>query len=124
MPKTEHLTPGILYVGIATLTGSILARNRALATRLLLPPTLFLISMNHFLPQTTHNISAYLGSLEDEHFPNFAEKHRIANAHTRMTWDRIKEGVESGKEAAGEGASTILGKLQDWTGLKLRDTGK
>ena len=123
MPRTEHLTPGILYVGIATLTGSIIARNRTLPTRFLLPPTLFLISMN-FLPRTSHNISTYLGSLEDEHFPNVAEKHRVANAHTRMTWERMKEGVDGGMALAEKGANTLVGKLQDWTGLKLREARK
>ena len=53
------------YVSIATLSGSIIARNRVLATRLLLPPTFLIFSANYFLPKTTASLSAYLGSLEE-----------------------------------------------------------
>jgi organizing structure protein 2 len=122
MPRTEQLTPGILYVGIATLTGSILARSRTLPTRLLLPPTLFIFSMNIFLPQTSHNLSAYLTSLEEAYFPNVAEKHKIANAHTQMTWERMKEGVHSGREKTDSVMEALVGRVQGWTGLKLRET--
>ncbi|KAL6298794.1 hypothetical protein BKA93DRAFT_830368 [Sparassis latifolia] len=45
----EPVTPGILYVGVATVTGSIFARNCDLFTRALLPPTLLVLSLNHFL---------------------------------------------------------------------------
>ncbi|GBE78867.1 hypothetical protein SCP_0200640 [Sparassis crispa] len=45
----EPVTPGILYVGVATVTGSIFARNCGLFTRALLPPTLLVLSLNHFL---------------------------------------------------------------------------
>ena len=71
----EPLTPGILYVGVATLTGSVLARNR-IFWRLTLPPALFILSLNHFLPKTSHNVSSYLGSLEDAHFPAFTRSRR------------------------------------------------
>jgi len=49
----ESLTPGLLYVGIATLTGSIIARNRMLATRFLLPP-FFFGCLSKSLPPTNH----------------------------------------------------------------------
>lgn len=119
---TEPLTPGILYVGVAALTGSIISRNRFILTRLTLPPTLFIFSLNYFLPQTTHNLSAYLSSLEETYFPTVAEKHAIANAHSRMAWERLKEAAESGKDSVGLGTETALGKVQDLTGLKLRET--
>ena len=79
----EPLTPGLLYIGVATLTGSILARNRMLITRLILPPVSFVASAKYFLPRTSHNL--YLGSVEDTLFPDFAEKHYIAKAHSSMT---------------------------------------
>lgn len=122
IPANETLTPGILYVGIATLTGSILARNRFLPTRLLLPPAFLLMSMHHFLPQTTANLSTYLASLEDTYFPIAAEKHDIANAHMRMTWDRLKAATESGREGLGRGVVTAVDKAQAITGLKLKET--
>lgn len=118
----ESLTPGLLYVGVATLSGSILARNRRLATRLILPPIFLVTSAKHFLPRTTHNLSDYLGSIEDAHFPAIAEKHEIGKAHTAMTWERIKETTKDARGRVNSGAVSIVERIQDATGLKLRDT--
>ncbi|PBK68256.1 hypothetical protein ARMSODRAFT_212607 [Armillaria solidipes] len=118
---TESITPGILYVGIATLSGSIIARNRLLVTRLILPPTLLVLSMNHFLPQTTANVSEYFGSLEDTYFPTFAQKHAVANAHTRMSWDMLKDSTANGKQKFDAGVETAVDKIQESTGLKIRE---
>ncbi len=117
----EPLTPGLLYVGVATLTGSVIARNRIILTRLILPPTLLVLSLNHFLPKTSHNISSYLGQLEDTYFPTLAEKHAIANAHTAMTWERAKEATASGRETFGRGVENVLTRVQESTGLKLKE---
>ncbi|KAG7443823.1 uncharacterized protein BT62DRAFT_316138 [Guyanagaster necrorhizus] len=121
IPPTESITPGILYVGIATLSGSIIARNRLLVTRLILPPTLFVLSMNHFLPQTFANISEYLGSLEDTYFPTVAQKHAVANAHTRMGLEMLQESAANGKQKFDAGVETTVDKIQESTGLKLRE---
>lgn len=118
----ESLTPGLLYVGIATLTGSIIARNRMLATRFLLPPIFLVASANHFLPETTGNLSSYLGSLEDTYFPSLSEKHDVAKAHTQMTWEKVKDATASGREQLNRGAMSIVEKVQEMTGLKLKET--
>lgn len=117
----ESLTPGVLYVGIAALTGSILARNRFIGTRLLLPPALFILSARHFLPETSSNISNYLGSLEDHYVPGFAEKHDIAKAHSTMTRERVKEWTADSRSKVHKGAENSVEKLQNLTGLKLKE---
>ena len=58
----EPLTPAPLYVSAASLSGSILARDRSVFLRILIPPTFFLLKV-------TQNVSAYTGPLEEEHFP-------------------------------------------------------
>lgn len=117
----EPLTPGILYVGVATLTGSVLARNR-IFWRLTLPPTLLVLSLNHFLPKTTHNVSFYLAELEEKHFPTVAEKHEIAKQHSAMTWYRVKDATQSGRETFSSGVADLVGRVEEATGLKLRET--
>ena len=117
----EQLTPAILYIGVATLTGSVLARGRSLPIRFLLPPTLLVASSHHFLPKTTTNVSDYFGSLEDEYLPTLAQKHSVANAHTAMTWERIKDAASSGRASVEGGLSTVVDQIQTITGLKLRD---
>ena len=118
----EPLTPGVLYVGVATLTGSIISRNRFLPTRLFLPPLFFLLTLNHFLPKTSHNLSLYASELEERYAPRFKEKHDIANAHTRMTWERAKDATRDGRERLGGAVEGLIGRVQDATGLKLRET--
>ncbi|KAF8809885.1 hypothetical protein BYT27DRAFT_7187149 [Phlegmacium glaucopus] len=118
----ESLTPGLLYVGIATLTGSIIARNRMLATRFLLPPLFLVASANHFLPETTGNLSSYFGSLEETYFPSLSEKHDVAKAHTQMTWEKVKDATANSREQLNRGAMAVVEKVQEVTGLKLRET--
>jgi len=116
------MTPGLLYVGIATLTGSILARNRTILTRLLLPPLFLVASANHFLPKTTSNLSDYLGSLEDTYLPALAQKHEVAKAHSLMTWERVKDATKNGRDQVNHGADVVAEKIQEATGLKLKET--
>jgi MICOS complex subunit MIC26 len=117
----EPLTPALLYVGVTSLSGSILARNRSVFTRVLLPPTFFLLSLKYFLPKTTHNVSAYAGSLEEEHFPSLAQKHAVAIAHTHMTWERVREAGISGRDKVQDGLGSAARKVQDLTGLKVQE---
>ncbi|CAH7685282.1 apolipo protein O-domain-containing protein [Phakopsora pachyrhizi] len=67
--RRETNSNSILWVGIGTISGSILARNRSFPIRFLSPLTLFLISCNSLLPQTTQNFKRYLFNLQDRHFP-------------------------------------------------------
>ncbi|GAA5824255.1 hypothetical protein JCM10212_003991 [Sporobolomyces blumeae] len=62
-----------MYVAVATLAGSILGRNRNFLVRLALPPTLFFLSLSHFLPHTADNVQRRLEGLEAAHFPQVRE---------------------------------------------------
>ncbi|KAI0300542.1 apolipo protein O-domain-containing protein [Multifurca ochricompacta] len=115
----EPLTPGILYVGVAALTGSILARNRSIFSRLLLPPAFFYLTSKYFLPKTTQNVSDYASSLEEKHFPTLAQKHAVAIAHSRMTWERFREAGINGRDRFQDGLGSIVHKVQELTGLKV-----
>jgi len=92
-----------------------------LVTRLILPPVSFVASTKYFLPRTSHNLSDYLGSVEDTHFPDFAEKHDIAKAHSSMTWERMKEGTKDARARVSDGAVSTVEKIQETTGLRLEE---
>ena len=79
----EPLTPAPLYVSVALLSGSILARDRSVFLRILIPPTFFLLKV-------TQNVSAYAGTLEEEHFPSLVQKHAVAIAHNYMMRERVR----------------------------------
>ena len=89
--------------------------------RFALPPTLLLLSFDHFLPKTYHNLSSYLGSLEDKHLPAVAEKHDIAKAHTVMTWERLRDATKGGRATLGSGVENAVHKAQGATGLKFKE---
>ncbi|GAV99669.1 3-beta hydroxysteroid dehydrogenase isomerase family [Lentinula edodes] len=120
----ESLTPSVLYIGVSTLTGSILTRSRSIPLRLIFPPLLFALSSAHFLPKTTSNFTSYLGSLEDTYFPTLAQKHDVAKAHSAMTWDRAKEAVEGARRSVEGGVLSGVEKMQQVTGLKVGEVWK
>lgn len=117
----ESITPGALYVGVATLTGSIIARSRGLPIRLILPPTLFLVSLNQFLPHTAANVGAYISNLEHKYVPRAAQFQDTAFAHSEMTWQMAKDRAEEGREALGKSVFAAVGQVEDWTGLQLKN---
>ncbi|KAF8200253.1 apolipo protein O-domain-containing protein [Pholiota molesta] len=118
----EALTPGLLYTGIAGLTASVLARTRSRPTRALLPPLALALAAHHFLPKTTANLTAYLGSLEDTYLPTVAEKHEVGKAHAGMAWARVREAAAEGREKVERGAVEAVEGIQKATGLKLKET--
>jgi organizing structure protein 2 len=119
---TEPLTPGILYVGIATLTGSIITRSRGLTARLLFPPAFLLGSMEYFFPQTSANVGAYIWSLERAHVPSVAEQHGAFSEWMRNGWRGVREGLGVGREKVDVGMEGLVRRVQDATGLKLSES--
>lgn len=121
MAPDESLTPGVLYVGVATLTGSILARSRGLPTRIVLPPTLLLLSLNQFLPKTTSNVGSYVSDLEHTYAPRAAQFTDTAIVHSRMSWEMAKDKLAEGRVTLEKGVERSVSAVQDATGLKLRE---
>ena len=117
----ESITPGALYIGVATLTGSILARSRGLPIRIILPPTFFFTSLNHFLPHTAANIGDYVSSLEHKYVPRAARFQDTAIAHSQMTWQMAKDRAEEGRGALGKSVFAAVEQVEDWTGLQLKN---
>lgn len=78
--------------------------------------------MNYFLPKTSQNTVVYLGSLEDHYFPTLAQKHAVANAHSRMAWDNVKDTTRNFRERVGSGVEASVRQAEELTGLKLMQT--
>lgn len=119
--QDEPLTPGIIYVLIAGLTGSVITRNRSFPLRWLAPPLFTVAAAPYFLPKTSHNIRAYLSDLEDKHFPELAARQdrflSTASSHMEMTLDRLR-GAEEGARVWG--AKAVEG-VENATGLRVAD---
>ncbi|KAJ7118056.1 apolipo protein O-domain-containing protein [Mycena epipterygia] len=121
LPPDERLVPGALYVAIAFLSGAILARNRSLPIRALLPPVLAVGAAAHFLPKTSANVRAYTGELEERYVPEVARVHEVGKAHTAMTWERVRAGTEDARAAVSGGVLGAVARVQGATGLKIRE---
>lgn len=108
-------------MGVATLTGSILTRNRTPVLRFLLPPAFFLISLNQFLPKTSANLGSYGRELEERYVPALAEKQDVVVHESRKTWELLKFYTQDSREKVSRGVVGAVGSVQELTGLKLQD---
>lgn len=109
-------------MGVATLTASVLARNRSIFFRFSLPPVFLLVSMNQFLPKTSHNLASYFLSLERAHAPALADAHERLNQSIVSTSEAAREAWIRARNGAVGGVERTVNELQGRTGLKLRDT--
>lgn len=41
-----------------------------------------------------------------------------------MTWERVKDGVQSGRDSFGRGVEGFVEGVENWTGLKVKETFK
>ncbi|CAG7851112.1 MICOS complex subunit {ECO:0000256/RuleBase:RU363021} [Serendipita indica DSM 11827] len=122
-PETEPLFPGALWVGIAALSGSIVAQQLrpTLMRRIIYPPVWGLIAANYFLPLHTVNVGKYVYELEERYVPN------LAKAQSRLA-ERMIEASASSRESFGRFQTQLdvqVGKTKQWiqanTGLQIAD---
>ncbi|KLT45444.1 hypothetical protein CC85DRAFT_223741, partial [Cutaneotrichosporon oleaginosum] len=119
VPKDENLTPGIIYVLVAGLTGSVLMRTRSFPVRFLAPPTFALAALPYFLPKTAHNLRAYVSDLEDKHAPDFAAKHDAFNQNLEMHWHMAVDRLRGASHEAAQWSSKAAEGVESATGLRV-----
>jgi organizing structure protein 2 len=104
----EKLVPGSLYVLVAAMAGSIVARNRNIVLRATLPLAVGIGAGWVVLPNTMGNVSDLLWKYE-QRFPAIADGHirtrdgiekawRMARVHTQQAGNIIDEKLTSGRE--------------------------
>jgi len=121
IPKDEPMTPGLLYVGVATLTGSVIGRRRSLPIRLLLPPIFFAASLSYFLPKTATNVSDYLSSLETKYAPGVAARHTEINKSISDSYSNAVKTYSKAKVTATDSVLQARRQIEQQTGLKVGD---
>ncbi|KAG0643774.1 apolipo protein O-domain-containing protein [Tuber brumale] len=91
-PKSseEKVVPGVLYVAVSTMAGSIITRNRMLPIRALTPVFVGIGAGWYFLPETTRNVGDLVWEWE-KMVPEVAEKHLL-----------VRRGIEEAVEASGK----------------------
>lgn len=124
IPDDEPITPGMLYVGIATLAGSVFTRYRSLPIRLVAPPLLFVGSLNYFLPSTAYNVGQYYLELEQRHLPPVVREQR---QNVLQSWHNVRRSTGQQLAKAREGTGDLLQRglqgVEQNTGLKVGGGG-
>jgi organizing structure protein 2 len=108
----EKLMPGTLYVLVAAMTGSIVARNRNIVLRAAVP---FVVGVGAgwvVLPVTMSNVANLLWKYE-QRFPAVADGHTrardgiqkawyMARVHSQLAVNTVDEKITSGRESMEE----------------------
>lgn len=119
LPRDESLTPGIIYVLIAGLTGSVISRTRAFPIRFLTPPLFTILAMPYFLPKTSHNIRQYLSDVEDRHFPDIAQRHDQIMSTSSSHWEMLKDRAGGATQDVSAWSKNAVEGIERGTGLKV-----
>ncbi|KAL2161508.1 hypothetical protein VTH06DRAFT_8070 [Thermothelomyces fergusii] len=108
----ERLMPGLVYVLVAGMAGSIVARNRGVLARAAAPLALGLVAARSVLPVTMGNVGALVWEYE-KRVPALADAHlrvregvengvHMARLHAELAQNKVEEGVRSAREALEE----------------------
>ncbi|GAC71498.1 predicted dehydrogenase [Moesziomyces antarcticus T-34] len=121
IPDTEPLTPGLLYVGVATLAGSIFTRYRAFPIRMLTPPLAAIIAVNTTNPQLAANLGAYYTQTERKYLPALTEQRQKWQHQAKELLNNTKDGLEKVKENTESSVRKGLESVESQTGLRVKD---
>lgn len=123
--KSEHedLLPGSIYILVAGLSGSVIARRHNFVVRALLPVALGVGAFGYFLPETFRNTRALVWSWEQKS-PRLADAHTSVEKSTEdlvngitNTWDRSQATLENGVHKTRD-------FIADTTGLQIGSSKK
>lgn len=121
IPASEPLTPGLLYVGVATLAGSIFTRYRAFPIRVLTPPLAFFASLSFFQPQLSHNVAQYYVQAERKHAPALTRQREALLHESRKYLNTTTHSIHELKDKTEAGVRQGLNKVESTTGLRVSD---
>lgn len=124
IPHDEPLTPGLLYVGVATLASSVFTRYRSFPIRILTPPLLLVGSLNYFLPKTSHSLAGYYLEIEQRRLPPQVREARVwANEKWNDLVGETRQGLQSAKKQTSNLVDQSLTRVEQNTGLKVGGGG-
>lgn len=117
--KHESLLPNSIYILIAGLSGSILARRRGIFSRALFPVVLGAASFKYFLPQTFSNTTDFIWRLEKQNLPEIADQQELAVHKASALVESIEQkSISSGKYLE-DRVQGLRRSIADVTGLNI-----
>lgn len=116
----EDFLPGAIYVMVASLSGSILARNRNVLVRGITPIAVGVGAFAYFLPNTFQNTRNLVWKYE-QRAPTLADYHIQAENGVNSMVKGVSSAVEDGKQGLENGIHKTRQFIADSTGLQLPD---
>ncbi|KAI3329462.1 putative mitochondrial protein [Xylariaceae sp. AK1471] len=109
----EQLMPGLVYVLVASMTGSIISRNRNILLRASLPLALGIGAGWLVIPVTMGNVSDLLWTYE-QRFPAIADTHVRTREGIQRAWYMTKVHADLGKSYVEEKVSDARDTVEGW----------
>ncbi|KAI0013380.1 apolipo protein O-domain-containing protein [Xylariaceae sp. FL0662B] len=109
----EKLMPGLVYVLVASMAGSIVARNRGVLLRASVPLALGVGAAWLFVPVTMTNVSALLWTYE-QRFPAVAGAHLQTRDGIQRGWHFTKVHVEASRNYVEEKVHDTRDIVKSW----------
>lgn len=119
----EDLLPGAIYILVAALSGSIVARNRNVLLRAVSPVVFGVAAFSYFLPKTYNNTGKLVWHFEEQ-VPAIAKAH----LDTKHAVEGIVNSVDDAANEANSALEASVGKARkfvaDTTGLQISGKNK
>lgn len=113
-PETgEQLLPGAIYVLVATMTGSIIARNRGIFLRTTFPLALGITGGWMLIPVTMRNIADLSWEYEKK-VPFISNTHAEISGFTKEAWRQTKVHAKLVANWADEKTAEGRERLESW----------
>jgi MICOS complex subunit MIC26 len=109
----EQLLPGAIYVLVATMTGSIITRNRGLFLRAVFPLAVGITAGWMLIPVTMRNIADLSWEYEKK-VPLISNIHVEISGFTKEAWRQTKVHTKLVSSWADEKASAVREKVESW----------
>ncbi|ORY93409.1 apolipo protein O-domain-containing protein [Syncephalastrum racemosum] len=118
--KDEDILPNGLYVGVAALAGTIIARNRNIIIRFATSTALAVGTSYYLLPKTTHNVTVQYEKFESQ-YPQLQAAHKSINDSVADVRKQIDDAVSQFRGTVDENKAKFLSQFQGKDGETAQD---
>ncbi|KAK9468087.1 apolipo protein O-domain-containing protein [Lipomyces arxii] len=123
--ESEEVLPGVMYVGVAILAGTIFARKRTFLLRSVLSPAVFGVAAAcYFMPITTGNTGRLIYRIEKAQVPQVAEYQDLTVAKVKEATSYFGNSYKTVYGAAEKGVKYVREQAQNYTGLLFDEAEK
>lgn len=111
----EPLLPGFVYILVATLSGSIITRNRGFLLRFSVPLALGIGTARATIPYTMRNVDGLVWKYE-ERYPAVADAHVRVRERARRVWETGKAHTQGSLAVLEEKVDEAREGVEGWVG--------